>query len=341
MYSKELEDTDAQDFFLQGVEKKLTEEDRRKLDDDFTKEEFQEALHELKKDKSPGCDGLTKEFYDFFWEKLQDVYLECIKEVEEVGELSELQKVGLIRISYKKNGRIHIGNYRPITLLNVDLKVLTRALAKRMMTVLPYLIHDNQTCVPGRKITKNIHIVQDLIDHINNIKGKGAFFFLDQEKAFDRISHSFMLKTLKAFGFGPGFMNWVRIVYTDTKSAVKVNGFLTPEFSIQRGVRQGCPLSALLYVLCAEVLGIAIRANSEIEGFKFNGKEHKLSQYADDMTVYIRTMEALHALFKLLRKYEDATNAKLNVSKSEGLWVGQWIGNEEKTSRFEMDKFIS
>ena len=172
LYSKELEDTDAQDFFLQGVEKKLSEEDRRKLDDDFTKEEFQEALHELKKDKSPGCDGLTKEFYDFFWEKLQDVYLECIKEVEEVGELSELQKVGLIRISYKKNGRIHIGNYRPITLLNVDLKVLTRALAKRMMTVLPYLIHDNQTCVPGRKITKNIHIVQDLTDHINNIKIK-------------------------------------------------------------------------------------------------------------------------------------------------------------------------
>ena len=102
------------------------------------------------------------------------------------------------------------------------------------------------------------------------------------------------------------------------------------EFSIQGGVRQGCPMSALLYVLCAEVLRIAIRANSEIEGVKFNGKEHKLSQYADDMTVYIRTMEALHALFKLLRKYEDATNAKLNVSKSEGLWVGQWKGNEEK-----------
>ena len=172
LYSKELEDTDAQEFFLQGVEKKLREEDRRKLDDDFTKEEFQEALHDLKKDKSPGCDGLTKEFYDFFWEKLQDFYMECIKEVEETGELSESQKVGLIRISYKKNGRIHIGNYRPITLLNVDLKILTRALAKRMMTVLPYLIHDNQTCVPGRKITKNIHIVQDLIDHINSMKGK-------------------------------------------------------------------------------------------------------------------------------------------------------------------------
>ena len=98
------------------------------------------------------------------------------------------------------------------------------------------------------------------------MKGKGAFIFLDQEKAFDRISHSFMLKTLKAFGFGPRLINWVRIVYTDTKSAVKVNGFLTPEFSIQRGVRQGCPLSALLYVLCAEVLGITIRASSEIKG---------------------------------------------------------------------------
>ena len=149
----------------------------------------------------------------------------------------------------------------------MDLKILTRALAKRMISVLPKLIHENQTCVPGRRITKNIHIVQDLIDHINNGNGKGAFIFLDQEKAFDRISHKFMIKTLKAFGFGKRFINWVKIVYNNTKSAVKINGYLTPVFLIERGVRQGCPLSALLYVLCSEVLGIVIRKNVNIVGF--------------------------------------------------------------------------
>ena len=90
-----------------------------------------------------------------------------------------------------------------------------------------------------------------------------AFIFLDQEKAFDRISHKFMLKTLKAFGFGENFIKWVKIVYTDTKSQVKVNGFLKSDFSIQRGVRQ--------------VMGIAIRNNKNIKGYKYYGtKEHKV-----------------------------------------------------------------
>ena len=264
-----------------------------------------DALNDLKRNKSHGSDGLTKEFFDHFWPSLEDFYFDCINEIEMEGELTESQRLGLIRISYKKDGRIYIKNYRPITLLNVDLKILTRTLAKRLITVLPKLIHENQTCIPGRRITKNIHIVQDLIDLINKNKGKGAFIFLDQEKAFDRISHTFMLKTLRAFGFGDRFVNWVKIVYTNTRSAVKVNGHLTPELSIQRGVRQGCPLSALLYVLCAEVLGIAIRATSSIEGFKFNrNNEHKISQYADDLAAYISTIDSLKELFDLLGKYE-------------------------------------
>ena len=331
LYSKEPEDTDLQDEFLSNLSIKLSEEDKAKLDEDFSKEELQDALKDLKRNKSPGSDGLTKEFFDHFWPSLEDFYFDCISEIELEGELTESQRLGLIRISYKKDGRIYIKNYRPITLLNVDLKVLTRTLAKRMVTVLPKLIHENQTCIPGRRITKNIHIVQDLIDLINKNNGKGAFIFLDQEKAFDRISHTFMLKTLRAFGFGDRFVNWVKIVYTNTRSAVKVNGHLTSEFSIQRGVRQGCPLSALLYVLCAEVLGVAIRANSSIKGFKFNrNNEHKISQYADDMTAYISTIDSLKELFNLLGKYERATNAKLNVTKTEGLWIGEWEGRDDR-----------
>ena len=218
-------------------------------------------MSDLKPNKSPGSDGLTKEFYDFFWDLLCPLYLDCLKEIEETHSLTESQKIGLIRISYEKKGRIFIENYRPITLLNVYLKIVTRNLVVRMAGVLPKLIHYNQRCVPGRKITKNIHIVQDLIDVINKNNSKGALIFLDQEKAFDRISHSFIMKTLRAFGFGERSINLVKIVYSDTRSQVKINGFLTPSFSIERGVQQGCPLSALLYVLCAEVLGIAIRSN--------------------------------------------------------------------------------
>ena len=331
LYTSEIEDEDAQNEFLSQVTVKLTQNEKEKLDEDLSLDELKRSMMDFKKNKSPGSDGLTKEFYDFFWESLCPLFFDCIKEIEVKEELSPSQKKGLIRISYKKNGRIYIENYRPITLLNVDLKILTRTLAKRMASVLPKLIHENQRCIPGRKITKNIHIVQDLIDSINKNNQKGAFIFLDQEKAFDRISHKFMLKTLESFGFGEKFIKWVKIVYTDTRSAVKVNGFLTSEFSIQRGVRQGCPLSALLYVLCAEVLGIAIRKNNKIIGYKYGrNKEHKIAQYADDMTVLITTIASIDELFKLLIKFGEATNSKLNKSKTEALWVGSWRNNSEK-----------
>ena len=108
-----------------------------------------------------------------------------------------------------------------------------------------------------------------------------------EEKAFDRMSHTFIIKVLRKFGFGERFVRWVQILYTDITSAVKVNGYLTKEFPIKRGVRQGCPLSALIYVLCAEVLGIEIRKNEQIVGYKYNRNknEHKLTQYADDKVV--------------------------------------------------------
>ena len=92
------------------------------------------------------------------------------------------------------------------------------------------LININQTCLPGRKIENNIHTIQNLIDHINNTDGELAVIFLDQEKAFDRMSHSFLLKTLKRFNFGEKFICWVKILLTNIKSFIKVNGFETFEF---------------------------------------------------------------------------------------------------------------
>ena len=330
LYTKEAECNVTQDFFLNKVNVRLSDEDRNELDKDLSIQEISKSMSSLQNRKSPGSDGLTKEFYDYFWPDLKDLYFDCLKECKLSKKLTDSQKRGLIRISYKKNGRIWIKNYRPITLLNVDLKILTRTLAMRVAKVLPKLIHRNQTCVPGRNISTNIHIIQDLIDVINSDGEGAAFIFLDQEKAFDRMSHSFILKTLRRFGFGENFINWIKIIYTDVTSSVKVNGYLTKEFSIERGVRQGCPLSALLYVLCAEVLAIEIRLNKNIVGYKYNGgrNEHKINLFADDNAVCVTTKNSVLELFTVLGKYEAATNARINKDKTEGLWVGNFRGED-------------
>ena len=331
LYKKETECEVTQNEFLENVSVQLSEEDRADLDKDFTQEEFTSSLLDLQNRKSPGCDGLTKEFYNYFWSDLSDIYYQCLKECESTGTLTTSQRKGLIRISYKKNGRIYIKNYRPITLLNVDLKIFTKTLAKRMARVLPKIIHRNQKCVPGRSMSYNIHIIQDLIDAVNSSDGGAAFIFLDQEKAFDRMSHKFILKTLRKFGFGEKFISWIKMIYNDTSSAVKVNGYITPSFSIERGVRQGCPLSSMLYVLCAEVLAIEIRTNEKIVGYKYNnGKdEHKITQYADDNAVCVTKRHSIPEVFRVLEKYDAATNSRNNVDKTVGLLVGNFRGSTD------------
>ena len=108
---------------------------------------------------------------------------------------------------------------------------------------------------------------------------------LDQKKAFDQVNHGFLQHVLAQFNFGPGFRRWINIVYSDVSSQVINNGWLSLPFKLERGVRQGCPLSLLLYCLVAGTLGQAIRRDNCIEGIQIpssGNKQRRVSQYADD-----------------------------------------------------------
>ena len=330
LYKKEIEDITEQNYFLRNINKRLPREDKDMLDQPLCLDEIHKSLKDMKCNKSPGDDSLTKEFYLHFWDELAPIYLRCVSEIKEVKDLCPSQKRGLITLAYKKNGREFLKNYRPISLQNIDLKMITRALAKRLTAVIKHLIEKNQKCLPGRKISTNVHILQDLIDYINKNDYQAILLFFDNEKAYDRISHSFLIKTLRHFDFGENFIDWIKIIYKDSSSSVKVNGFSTKYFPIERGLRQGCPLSSLLYVLCAEVLCLEIRSNRKIVGVKYDNKEHKELSYADDLSIVITEIDSIDDIFETLRKFGKATNSKINVDKTEALWLGKWKNNSIK-----------
>ena len=142
--------------------------EKETLNKPLEEEEIFEALTGLNADKSPGPYGITKEWFKRFWINIKAPYLNCIQKIQTNGELTEMQKRGAIKISHKKGDRTHIKNYRPITLLNVDLKIITKALSERLKSILSSLVHPNQTCIPGRHIENNIHITQDIIDYSNS-----------------------------------------------------------------------------------------------------------------------------------------------------------------------------
>ena len=156
----------------------------------------------------------------------------------------------------------------------------------------------------------------------------GAIISLDQEKAFDRVNHNFLQRVLEKFNFGPDFCHWVRVIYTDISSVIN-NGWLSSPFPLQRWVRQGCPLSPLLYYLVVESLGQAIRRDTSIQGFQIPGSKNKhckVSQYADDTTLILANDYSITRAFNLITIFERGSGSRLNPRKTEGLWTSSQAG---------------
>ena len=157
----------------------------------------------------------------------------------------------------KKGGRhvrLDLDDYRPISLLNTELKILAWVLANRLQLVISDLIGPEQNyAVKGRSIWDNLHLVRQILEGIKD-DTKAVLINLDQSKAFDRVDHQSLAAVLETAGFKPEFRKWIRILYHNPQAVVQVNRRCSGAFAIERSVRQGCPLSPLLYVLALEPL---------------------------------------------------------------------------------------
>ena len=221
---------------------------------------------------------------------------------------------------FKKRGDVkYLKNWRPISLLNVDYNIISKAITLRLCKVLEHIIHPDQTCsVPGRSIFSNVTLLRDVLDYIQRTDESAILISLDQKKAFDRVNRPFLLKLLQVYGFGPVSCRWISTFYNGAFMQITLNGWLTDGISLERGVRQGDPLSPLLYVLCVEVLASLIRSSPGIEGFLLpgaRGLQARVRLYADDTTAILRNLRSLTNLFDCVSVYENGSGAKLNGSK--------------------------
>lgn len=318
---------------LGNVDSPLSPEEVEVCEGLLTVEECFVALQGMARRKAPGSDGLPMEFYLKFWDLLGEDLVCVLNSCFRSGRLSCSQRRGVISLSFKKGDRLDIRNWRPISLLNVDYKLAARTIAGRLLKVIHLVVACDQTCgVPGRFIGENVAFLRNVVDFATLSNSPVALLSLDQEKAFDQVEWSFMRDTLLKMGFGSSFVGWVDLFYCDVQSAVDVNGHLSSFFSLSRGVRQGCPLSPLLYVLVAEVLACNIRANPRVVGITLPGSSAPLpviSQYADDTSLVVTTDDSIKATFETYSVFEKGSGAKLNQSKSKGLWLGSWVGRSD------------
>ena len=167
------------------------------------------------------------------------------------GNLSNSQKQAIITLIEKKDkDRRDLANWRPISLINVDVKIGSKAVAKRLKNVLPNITHHNQSAyVKGRTISDAVRTIEDVMEFSKRYNIEGRMICIDFKNAFDTVSRDFLFRTLSAFGFGPSFTRWINTFYNNISSCVLNNGFSTSSSAVERGVTHGDPQSAQLFII--------------------------------------------------------------------------------------------
>ena len=295
--------------------------------------EAKEALDAMKNGKSPGSDGLGCEFYKKFWYLFGEHFVAMINLCFLEGQLTESQRLSLITLLCKDR-KLHylLSQWRPISLINIDAKIVSKSLSNRLKKVLPYIISEDQTCsVEGRSISDNIHLLRNVFDYVES-KDIGLICLgLDQLKAYDRVEYKWLMKVLEHFGFGPEFLKWITVLYNNIKTSVIINGHISENFVYSRGLKQGCPLSSLLYILCIEPFANRVRLDPNIKGLKLPGQDRysKITQYADDSNFTLMNINSVYRTLTLFEIYERASGSARNKDKCYAIWLGRYKDNSD------------
>jgi hypothetical protein len=352
LFSRHPTDAQRQQELLADLDKQLTPEQQQQCvgpngDGSVTLAEAKAALDSMPRGKVPGSDGLTYEFYSAFWEQLGPAFVAACNFLfsQEEALLSPQQRLGLITLLFKGGGkpREQAASYRPITLLNCDVKILAKLVAQRMGPVLGSVIDSTQTAfVLGRDIGDNVMLHLEEIDYLRTAQQPGCILFLDFEKAYDRLDRDWLQQCMKAMQFPPSMLRWVQLLIAGTQGRIVFNGgHLSRVFDIPSGCAQGSPLSPLLYVIAAQPLAARCRALQAVGAVdsisRPDGSASPCSmQHADDTTLHAASRQGVGVLVqRAVQPFCAASGAKMNVSKCQGMEVGvqqPFVGVDPGTS---------
>jgi hypothetical protein len=320
---------DACSLFLSDIDApSLSPQQKISCDTIINIDELKNSLDTMSPDKTPGNDGLTVEFYKKYWHLLKDALFSSVLFSKTQGSLSISQRQAIIKLLEKNDkDKRYIENWRPISLLNVDTKIISKAIANRLKTVLPDLIsHDQTAYVKGRFIGESTRLISDILDVTKDYNIGGYILTADIEKAFDSMDHTFLIACLEKFGFGSYFIDWVKVLLNKNESCVINGGTTSTYFKLERGARQGDPIAAYLFIITLEMFFIAVRSDNRINNLKVFDHSFVLSAYADDTTFFVQDLESINLIFVLFDEFSAFSGFKLNLSKCEICGIGALKG---------------
>ena len=225
----------------------------------------------------------------------------------------------------KEKSREFLKNWRPVSMLSVPYKIASASIANRIKPFLDALMKDTQNgFVSGRSIGESTRLVYDIMSFTENANIPGLLMLIDYEKAFDSISWNFLFKTLKYLGFGKTLLRWLKLFNTDIQARVIQCGFTFEPIDIGHGCRQGDPISPYLFIFDDQILAIFISQCADIKGITIKGVEFKLTQYADDRTLFLDgSILSLKAALNIIEIFGSFSGLKVNSDKTKLIWIGK------------------
>ena len=309
----------------------------------FHCDNIRKAINRLNRSSSPGIDKVNAELMllmaddEPFISHLREVFLEW----HNAGRMGDASRTAMLTTLFKDKPGAERSNwamYRPVSVTTILYRIYGGCLEQCLSPAMQYILGDPQVGYQkGRKIDENINLVTETIRYINNDAphAGGLLLMLDNEKAFDRVQWPFMLKCLQAFGLPDAFVAGVRAMYTDISTAVKTNGHLSAPFGVTSGIRQGCVLSSLLYVITQEVQLRMVR-RSAVRGVEIPGPDGRTDEghtvtlkeraLVDDTLVLLHGAQDLTVLVQVIERFQRISNHKMNFSKSVLILLGKYNG---------------
>ncbi|GJZ74415.1 RNA-directed DNA polymerase, eukaryota [Tanacetum coccineum] len=307
--------------------KSLSSEQSSSLDSSISPAEIKNAIWDCGSDKSPGPDGFTFAFYKEFWSTIKDDVVNFVQHFFTSGSMPKGCNSSFITLIPKTLNPLVVSDFRPISLIGAQYKIIAKVLANRLARVIDSIIsHEQSAFIKHRQILDGPLMVNEVIQWCKRKNSKLMVFKVDFEKAFDSISWDFLIRVMHFMGFSDTWINWISGCLNSAATSVLVNGSPSREFSIQRGLRQGDPLSPLLFIIAMEGLHVAMEdamAAGYYNGFSINTLNLSHLFFADDaLFIGEWSRSNIKNLVSILDCFHKVSGLKINYHKSKLFGVG-------------------
>ena len=332
LYSKKETRADANQYrFRMGqISRPSTLESLKK---DFNFAELDEVIGQMQ-ESSPGLNGLTVGFFKRYQKPFGSLLLRLINSDRFEPPKQFLESYVKLIPKGKSDSR-SVNDYRPITISNIDYRIFAKMVANRVKLANAEIFGSNQLCsINDRKPQDLLNLTSGLIHDARTRNKQLLIASIDQYKAFDMISHEYLLQTLRHVNVDERTLRIVQEIYSRSTTRVLINGHFLDGIKVGKGLKQGCPLSMWLYMLCIEELLVRLDQNAKINGYEtriFDKQETKSRAYADDVTLFLANHESVQEARNDFKSWGEFSGARINDDKTQVLPIN--CQNSRKTSK--------